>query len=107
MLSINDQALFSGNLLWVRDNYKNTPVIKSPDLKRPADGVHFRGTMLFYELYNHYGAETIKTLLQTLANLNDKTTANLLSQLRQTLDQTIPDLIERGLTTKDYSELFQ
>lgn len=42
---------FDTHLSWAKEKYKNTPVIRSPDLKRPTDGVHIRGVMMFYEIY--------------------------------------------------------
>jgi len=106
LIKKDGEELFSLNLSWAKDTYKNTPVIKSPDLKRPAEGVHTRGVMLFHEIYLRYSVDTIKTILQTLAGLEEVTTDNFLSELRAKIGGTIPDLIERGLTTEDYAMLF-
>jgi hypothetical protein len=106
ILSLNDKEYFESHLSWAKEKYKDTPVIKSPDSKRPDEGVHIRGVMLFYEIYCKYGAETILKILQILADLKEVKTNNFLSELRGKVDEKIPELIERGLTIKDYTELF-
>ena len=106
ILSLGDKEFFESHLSWAKEKYKDTPVIKSPDAKRPADGVHIRGVMMFYEIYLKYGIETIITMLKILAELKDKTTANFLAEIKNKIGDDIPAKIERGLTAKDYTGLF-
>jgi hypothetical protein len=78
ILSMNENEFFESHISWAKEKYKDTPVIKSPDGKRPADGVHIRGVMMFYEIYLKYGIETITTILKTLSELAKPTTENFL-----------------------------
>ena len=105
ILSLNDTEFFEKQLSRSKENYKDTPIIRSSDGKRPVDGVHTRGVMMFYEIYLRYGIEKMITILKTFINLEEKTTANFLSELRIKMGNEIPDKIERGLTIKDYSKL--
>ena len=113
ILSLNDKEFFDKHIIQINENehYLKTPVIKPPDLKRPAWGVHTRGVMMFYEIYLRYGAETMLKILQVLAGLNETgrevTIDYFLSELRTKVDNKIPELIERGLTMNDYSDLFR
>jgi len=106
ILSLSDNGFFEDHLSWAKESYKNTPVIKSPDGKRPNEGVHTRGVMLFYEIYLKYGADAIIKIMQTLANVKVHTTDNFLAELRAKTGGEISGIIERGLTMKDYAELF-
>lgn len=106
ILSLGDKESFDKHLSWAKEKYKDTPVIKSPDLKRPDEGVHIRGVMMFYEIYCKYGAEKIIQILQILDGIKVKTTAHFLAELKIKADDNISEVIERGLGMKDYSELF-
>lgn len=105
ILSLPDIELFEQQIDWPIKKYKETPLIETPDLSRP-DGVHWRGTIMFYEIYKTYGKDVIKTILQTLASLSIMTTENFLNELALKMDNEIPKLIEKGLTLVDYSGLF-
>jgi len=105
ILSLGDGEFFEGHLSWAKERYRETPVIKSPDGSRPADGVHIRGVMLFYEIYRKYGAEKVTKILQILNGISVKTTANFLAQLKRQMDDGISDAIGRGLTMEDYAGL--
>ncbi len=107
IISLNDKEFLEKHLSWAKEKYKDTPVIKSEDLKRPSEGVHIRGVMMFYEIYLKYGIETVTTILEVLANLTAHTTANFLSTLKSKIGNEIPEIIEKGLTIKDYTELFK
>lgn len=107
ILSLGDKGFFESQLSWAKEKYKDTPVIKSPDLKRPADGVHIRGVMMFYEIYREYGAEKIIKILQILSDLKMKTTETFLSELKTQMDGDISEVIERGLAMKDYADMFR
>jgi len=106
ILSLNEKEFFENHISKAKENYKDTPVIKSLDGKRPNDGVHTRGVMMFYEIYREYGIEVITTILKGLIELNKHTTENFLVELKNKIGSDIPNKIEQGLTMKDYTELF-
>jgi hypothetical protein len=123
ILSLDEKAFFESQLEWPLKSYRNTPAIKPADMSRPAEGVHTRGTVLFYEIYKKYGAAVILRMLQTFVGLPVKDTAHFLAALRgdavlngNTLwaadgttandrGKRIADVIESGLTMTDYSGL--
>ena len=86
------------------DVYRTFPPIKTKDGSRP-DGVHFRGVALFYFIYKKYDKNAIRTILQTFVGLDNKKTGELLKHLRGKVDDSIPSMIERALTIKDYNLL--
>jgi len=106
ILSLNEKEFFENHISKAKENYKDTPVIKSLDGKRPNDGVHTRGVMMFYEIYREYGIEVITTILKGLIELNKHTTENFLVELKNKIGSDIPNKIEQSLTMKDYTELF-
>lgn len=56
------------------------PPIKTADGSRP-EGVHTKGTSVFYELYKAFGAETIKSVIRLFVDLDVKTTEKLLEKM--------------------------
>lgn len=56
------------------------PPIKTADGSRP-DGVHTKGTAVFYELYKVFGKETIKSVIRIFIDLDVKTTEKLLEKM--------------------------
>jgi hypothetical protein len=106
ILSISNYKMFEQQMDWHLKTYINTPAIKTPDLKRP-DGVHDRGTVMFYEIYKKYGKDVILDILRILASLDDVTTENFLNKLRNEMGGLIPDIIEKGLSLQNYAELFE
>lgn len=106
ILSLGDIDFFERSLSSAKEKYKDTPVIKSSDLKRPSEGVHIRGVMMFYEIYCKYGTEMIIKILQALSEVKVVTTDNFLKQVKARLGENIATTIERGLTMKDYGQLF-
>ena len=106
ILSISNYKMFEQQMDWHLKTYINTPAIKTPDLKRP-DGVHDRGTVMFYEIYKKYGKDVILDILRILASLDDVTTENFLNKLRNEMGGLIPDIIEKGLSLQNYAELIE
>jgi len=106
LLSFGDKTFLEYRLRWPKEKYREMSVIKSPDGKRPTDSVHTRGFMMFYEIYQKYGIETITEILKVLVDIKQHTTAAFLSDLKAKMGGEIPGVIERGLTMKDYAELF-
>ncbi|MHC1695412.1 MAG: hypothetical protein AB9835_09120 [Eubacteriales bacterium] len=105
ILSQNDKALFDEKIGWLEENYRVYPIIKPEDIKRPVDGVHSRGVMLFYEIYKRYGCEVLLVILKELANLSQPTTEELLQILINKVDTNIIHIIRQGLKAQDYSVL--
>lgn len=56
------------------------PPIKAADGSRP-EGVHTKGTAVFYELYKAFGKETIKSVIRIFVDLDVKTTEKLLEKM--------------------------
>ena len=56
------------------------PPIKTADGSRP-EGVHTKGTAVFYELYKAFGKETIKSVIRIFVDLDVKTTEKLLEKM--------------------------
>lgn len=56
------------------------PPIKTADGSRP-EGVHTKGTAVFYELYKAFGKETIKSVIRLFVDLDVKTTEKLLEKM--------------------------
>lgn len=75
------------------------PTIKTADGSRP-EGVHTKGTALFYELYKAFGAETVKSIIRIFIGLETKTTEQLLKKMRYDGLSEAAAAIENGLTEK-------
>ncbi len=75
------------------------PTIKTADGSRP-EGVHTKGTALFYELYKAFGAETVKSIIRTFVGLEVKTTEKLFDKMRSNGLSEAAAAIEKGLTEK-------
>lgn len=72
------------------------PPIKTADGSRP-EGVHTKGTVLFYELYKAFGKETIKSVIRLFVDLDVKTTENLLEKMGALGMKEPAELIEKNL----------
>ncbi|MDR2605996.1 MAG: hypothetical protein LBC38_01780 [Oscillospiraceae bacterium] len=100
-LHLGDEELFTRELESSTSGYANTPAIKTSDGSRPYEGVHSRGTALFYSIYLKYGADTVLWLLQTLAELSTPTTAYFISAVKAQRPE-LAEYIEYGLTAISY-----
>lgn len=72
------------------------PPIKTEDGSRP-EGVHTKGTVLFYEVYKAFGKETIKSVIRLFVGLETKTTEMLLDKMRTDGMTEAADIIEKNL----------
>ncbi len=72
------------------------PTIKTDDGSRP-EGVHTKGTVLFYELFKAFGAETIKSIIKIFIRLDMKTTERLLDEMRNQGLSEAAAALEKGL----------
>lgn len=73
------------------------PSIKTADGSRP-DGVHTKGTALFYKLYKAFGKEIVKSVIRIFVDLDVKTTERLLKEMRAKGLKEATDLIEKNLS---------
>lgn len=97
----NKFKLFDNMMNPKLDEYLDLPAIKTTDGSRPM-GVHSKGALLFYFLYEKYGVETIEKLLQIFVNLRIKTTTAYLTEIKQVLSPEIAWLIEKNLGNKQF-----
>ena len=95
-LSSGDDALFKYILEPKLAKYDSLPAIKTVDGSRP-EGVHDKGTVLFYEMYKAFGVEAIRKVVRLFADLETKTTASLIHFLRTDNNNDIADFIEEGI----------
>lgn len=73
------------------------PPIKTADGSRP-EGVHTKGTVLFYELYKAFGAGTVKSVIRLFVDLDVKTTERLLEAMKALGLNEAAELIEKNLS---------
>jgi hypothetical protein len=98
-LKRNNAELFDFIIKPKLDSYDSLPAIKTPDGSRP-DGVHNKGTVLFYEIYKKYGVEVVKSLVRMFVGLKVKTTEKLLSEVREKISPEVAEFIGKGIGTK-------
>lgn len=83
------------------ESYESLPPIKTADGSRP-EGVHEKGTVLFYVIYKHYGAETIEKLLRIFVKLSEKTTKAFLDAVKVELSTEVAAMLESGISESVY-----
>lgn len=101
-----DSELFTFILDSRSMNYTKCPPIRTADGSRP-EGVHQKGTVLFYEIFKEYGEDVVREMLRTFVSLEEKTTKAFLMVLREKVGEDIADTIERGLSLQTYENLFK
>jgi hypothetical protein len=99
VLKRNNKELFDFIIKPKLDSYDSLPAIKTPDGSRP-DGVHNKGTVLFYEIYKKYGVEVVRSLVRMFVGLEVKTTEKLLIEVREKISPEVAEFIEKGIETK-------
>lgn len=92
----NDIVLFDYILEPKIKKYNLFPTIKTPDGSRP-DGVHEKGTILFYKIYKTFGAEAVRSVVRAFVDLEYKNTASLLQKLYNDNQNKIADFIKNGI----------
>jgi len=78
------------------EKYNSLPPIKTSDNSRP-EGVHDKGTVLFYKMYQKFGEESLRLVVRMFTDLEVKNTASLLDVLRSNGHSEIADFIDSGL----------
>ena len=95
-LNKNDTALFDFILNPKLEKYASLPPIKTPDGSRP-DGVHDKGTVMFYDMYKLFGVGAVRKVVRLFTNLKDKTTNSLMQALCDDSENDIASFICNGL----------
>lgn len=95
-LKNKDTNLFDYILQPKIDRYDALPPIKTPDGTRP-DGVHDKGTVLFYHIYNDIGFDNMKKVIRCFTNLENKNTQEYLNALRKCGFAYVADEIQKNL----------
>lgn len=77
------------------------PPIKTPDQTRP-EGVHDKGTVLFYQIYDKIGFENMKKVIRCFADSKQKDTYGYLADLRKAGLANVADMIESNLEKQSF-----
>lgn len=95
-LKINNQNLFDYIINPKIKRYNSLPNIRTSDALRP-EGVHDKGTVLFYKIYLETNFETMEKILRCFTDLKIKNTHNFIKKLRRKGLSMAADMIEQGL----------
>ncbi|MDE5991657.1 MAG: hypothetical protein K2G87_01260 [Oscillospiraceae bacterium] len=98
-LDRNKTEIFDKIIAEHTEKFPELPPIKTADGSHP-EGVHTKGTVLFYELYKAFGAETIKSIIRIFVGLEVKTTEKLLAEMKKQGLSEAADVLEKGLVQK-------
>lgn len=98
-LSKNNMALFDFIIKPKLEKYNILPTIKTPDGSRP-EGVHEKGTVLFYRIYKSFGEEAVRSIVRTFTKLEFRDTASLLQKLYNDDQSKIADFIKNGIVSE-------
>ncbi|MGG7212468.1 hypothetical protein ACQPUY_02490 [Clostridium nigeriense] len=83
----------------IREIAKKSPQIKSENGERP-DGVHFKGTYLMHRLSEIFGEDTLIEIVKLFVRLQNKTTENLLREIKLKVGTKVSKFIEEKLTER-------
>lgn len=72
------------------------PPIKTNDGSRP-EGVHNKGTVLFYKIYQKYGRDILKKLVRGFTELNVKNTYSFIEMVRKSISKEVAEEMEIGI----------
>jgi hypothetical protein len=95
-LDQNNSTLFHFIIDQKIERVRNYQAIKTKDKSRP-DGVHDKGSVLFYTIYKKYGVEKIKKIVNGFARLKVKNTDNYIKMIRAEISEEIALEIEKGI----------
>ncbi|MDE7289631.1 MAG: hypothetical protein K2N71_09060, partial [Oscillospiraceae bacterium] len=96
-LDRNKTEIFDAMIAEHTEKFPEFPPIKTADGSHP-EGVHTKGTIVFYELYKAFGAETIKSIIRIFVDLDVKTTANLLDKMKALGLNEAAEMLEKNLS---------
>lgn len=80
--------------------------IKEERLHHP-NNVHSAGTILFFRLYQRYGADVVKKLLLLLAEMENPCTCDYLNLIRTEYNAEIAEYIEKAIVEKNNETILQ
>ena len=92
----NDSELFDYILKPKLKKANLLPPIKTEDGSRP-DGVHIKGTVLFYEMYKLFGVDAVRKAVRLFTDIEHKTTASFVQSLYDMDESSIADFIKEGI----------
>ena len=92
----NDDALFDFIMNPKLEKYQSLPKIKTDDGSRP-DGVHDKGTVLFYEMFKLYGIEPVTKCVRLFTDLENKNTSAFIQALYDINENDIANYIKNGI----------
>jgi len=92
----NDTALFDYIINPKLEKYDSLPPIKTADGSRP-DGVHDKGTVLFYEMYKLYGVDAVRKAVRLFTELEQKNTGAFIQALYDMNENEIAEFIKEGI----------
>jgi len=98
-LDSENTALFDFIVKPKLQRYSFLPSIQSADGSRP-DGVHDKGTVLFYNMYKALGIDAVRKVVRLFSDLEVKTTTSLLSALHADKRNDIAEFIQEGILQK-------
>lgn len=98
-LDRNKTEIFDKMIAEHMEKYPEFPPVKTADGSHP-EGVHTKGTVVFYKLYKAFGAETIKSAIRIFVGLEAKTTERLLAEMKAQGLSEAADVLEKGLVQK-------
>lgn len=81
----------------IKEIAENSPQIKSENGERP-DGVHFKGVYLMHRLSEYFGEDKLIEIVKVFIRLSEKTTENMLCEIKEKIGENIAKFIEYNLT---------
>jgi hypothetical protein len=79
-----------------RMSKNNYPPIKTADGSRP-DGVHDKGTILFYDIYKKQGKDVLVKMVRGFTDLEKKDTENYINQIEKNIDKEVAEEIKKRI----------
>lgn len=95
-LTCGNNLLFDYILQPHIESVSTYPPIKTSDRTRPL-GVHTKGTVLFFELYQKFGLQVMEQLIRIFANLETKSTSSYLTHIKIELGDDIYAYLVEGI----------
>jgi hypothetical protein len=95
-LENNKDELFHFVLDQKAERIGNYPPIKTADGSRP-EGVHDKGTVLFYAIYQKYGKEIVAKMVSGFASLQAKNTESFIRMAELEINREVAEAIRTGI----------
>jgi hypothetical protein len=95
-LNINNDELFKWSIDSKIKRISKYPAIKTTDGSRPQ-GVHDKGTLLFYDIYKKYGKDIVTKMVRIFTELEIKDTENFIKTVELEIGQEVANEITKGL----------